>query len=1169
MPDSAERPKKKHSSSSSKSTASAKKSKPKPSVPRTGPSYDISNLPSAATAEKMQSLVDAHVNSFNQFLDEGLNDAVLDLPDVELRVGEDGPLMRLWYESVELGYPGRSRDETSGAKLVPRECRERNLTYGAPIHVNIAYQLEGSEAQRVQRRLGECPIMVRSKRCHLAGLGPKEMVALKEEDTEIGGYFIVGGLERVIRLLQVPRRNHAQAIRRSAFKNRGQVYSDLGVSMRCDHSPLQLGQVYSDLGVSMRCGRRDHSTATVTLHYLTTGGATLRWSVRRAEFLVPVMVVIKALREISDRELYERVLAGDTANTQLAARLEVLLLDAARVGLHTREQCLAFLGSRFRAVGNRTDVHSDLALGIEIINRHVLVHLKRHEDKQETLLHMLKKPGHLFTMYMKEKLFDVLVKVRSELLKQSRIDVAKALLAAQDPKTIIKLVDRYGIGTGQRMASFLSTGNITTSTGLDLMQASGFTVVAERINMLRYLSHFRSVHRGQFFTTMKTTAVRKLLPESWGFLCPVHTPDGAPCGLLNHMAAECQILVSLGMTPAGIGSGDGSTALPYYYMPVMVDGRVVGGGTHETLQAVSRGLRRLKVATPPAVEPTMEVALLPPMKKGSGPFPGLFLFTGASRMIRPVLNIEFCKREWIGPLEQPFMEIACLASEAKGTGATHCEIDPTNMLSLIASLTPFSDYNQSPRNMYQCQMGKQTMGTPAHCLYPHKTDNKMYRILFPQAPLVMTRRHREFQMDNYPQGTNAVVAVISYTGFDMEDAMILNKSAFERGFAHASVVKTIKIDLKDLLTKSDSKTMVGKMRFTNTAADGKGGKLYENLDNDGLPRIGACVKEGDPLYCAIDLRTNKTKTGKHKESEMAYVETVRAVGGAGINKEAMAKASMTLRFPRNPIIGDKFSSRHGQKGVMSILWPQSDMPFTESGMTPDIIINPHAFPSRMTIGMLIESMAGKAGALHGHFQDATPFSFHEKNRVIDHFGEQLKSAGYAYYGSEPLYSGISGTVMHADIFIGLVYYQRLRHMVSDKSQVRASGAVNPLTRQPIKGRKNKGGIRFGEMERDSLLSHGAAFLLHDRLMNCSDRHLAHVCCTCGSMLSPCHQRSAVTSAGRSEEEVIQASRCRYICRALKTCQDKGQIESVAMPYVFRYLANELAGMGIKLTLTVK
>jgi DNA-directed RNA polymerase I subunit RPA2 len=186
------------------------------------------------------------------------------------------------------------------------------------------------------------------------------------------------------------------------------------------------------------------------------------------------------------------------------------------------------------------------------------------------------------------------------------------------------------------------------------------------------------------------------------------------------------------------------------------------------------------------------------------------------------------------------------------------------------------------------------------------------------------------------------------------------------------------------------------------------------------------------------------------------------------------------------------------------------MPFTESGMSPDVLINPHAFPSRMTIGMLIESMAGKSGAMHGIYQDSTPFKFHEENRVIDYMGEQLAKAGYNYYGSEPLYSGISGKVMQAEIFIGVVYYQRLRHMVSDKSQARSTGPVMAITRQPVKGRKKGGGIRLGEMERDALLSHGAAFCVHDRLMNCSDKHIAYVCSSCGGLLSVYSQSKDIT-----------------------------------------------------------
>ena len=345
------------------------------------------------------------------------------------------------------------------------------------------------------------------------------------------------------------------------------------------------------------------------------------------------------------------------------------------------------------------------------------------------------------------------------------------------------------------------------------------------------------------------------------------------------------------------------------------------------------------------------------------------------------------------------------------------------------------------------------------------------------------------------QGTNAVVAVISYTGYDMEDAMIINKASFQRGFGHGSVYKTLEINLDDeekRVTKHGTQPMLKFCNMkkppavifspggTRRPIDGSDSdedepqidKFYDELDYDGLPFEGAVMEIGGALCCLVDTVTGEHRIIKHKDNERVYVETVRIIGttgkiitnkGTSSDKPTLRKVSITLRYPRKPVIGDKFSSRHGQKGTLSVLWPQENMPFSESGMSPDVLINPHAFPSRMTIGMLIESMAGKSGSMHGMFQDSTPFMFHEKNRIVDYLGEQLVAAGYNYCGSEPLYSGISGKLMKAEIFIGVVYYQRLRHMVSDKSQARSTGAVMAITRQPVKGRKKHGGIRLGTL----------------------------------------------------------------------------------------------------------
>ena len=671
----------------------------------------------------------------------------------------------------------------------------------------------------------------------------------------------------------------------------------------------------------------------------------------------------------------------------------------------------------------------------------------------------------------------------------------------------------------------------------------------------------------------------------------------------------------------------------------------------------------------------------------SGPFPALFLMSEPARMVRPCTvfggvaaaaagemsliespeheaapgSVEDCLRglakgrgfELLGAMEQPFLDIACTRDDFAQIAGwrpnsegklhpvpgsllySHLELSPMQMLSVAASLTPFSDMNQSPRNMYQCQMGKQTLGTAATAL-SKRSDTKLYRIQNPQAPLVQCNMQSELGMDMYPAGTNAIVAVIAYTGMDMEDAMIINKSSYERGFGHASVYKTKQLDLMEELKKE---TRPERFVFGNHPTSVPGQEHpnppVAGLDADGFPEVGTFITKGDPLYSYYDTASGMTKVVPYKDNEPCFVEDVKVMGRPGTKPVIQASsgsagragdasgaqggaggsvagggaggsssvsvagggsggtgsagrvslltgagprastrgasgfqyAALRLRYNRNPIVGDKFSSRHGQKGVLSILWPQEDMPFSESGMSPDVIINPHAFPSRMTIGMLCESMAGKAGALGGQFQDSTPFRFGEQDRAIDYFGRQLRAAGYAYYGSEPLYSGTNGTELVADIYMGVVYYQRLRHMVSDKSQVRSQGPVDAVTNQPVKGRRRGGGVRFGEMERDSLVAHGASFLMRDRLMMSSDRHVGVLCRLCGSIVSPQAVLERDSRDHGSKTLVHRNGRARagdqWYC---KSCNTGAGCVAMELPFVFRYLAHELAGMGIRLGL---
>ena len=509
------------------------------------PSYS-NKFVNSDTRDRLEHLVAPHVDSFNYFLEFGLTEAIADIPVMEFNL-EDGPTIKIRFTEGQISYPTKNDDFSDNTNLTPREARERGISYTGSLLVHLVVDVEGViENMGFSSRFGDFPVMVKSERCHLKGLSAQKLVSLKEEANEMGGYFITNGIERVIRLLQVPRRNYAAAIERNSFKNRGAAYSDKGVVMRCV--------------------RPDQSSVTITLHYLINGGATLKFVARKQEFLLPVVIVAKALSDITDKELFDRVVQGDHGNTFMTTRLELLLRDAKQYGIFSSAECLAFLGSHFRLFLPISDRWTDEEAGRLLIERYFFVHVKSFVSKLECLLHMLRKlfafaegkcagdnadalmnhelllPGHLISMYVKEKLEEVLQNVRLQVTRELRADRTKCMAMIKTGPYYQRMFDRFGGNLGSKIGTFLSTGNVISSTGLDLMQVSGYTIVAERLNIFRYMSHFQSVHRGQFFTTMKTTTVRKLLPESWGFLCPVHTPDGSPCGLLNHLAKEAVII---------------------------------------------------------------------------------------------------------------------------------------------------------------------------------------------------------------------------------------------------------------------------------------------------------------------------------------------------------------------------------------------------------------------------------------------------------------------------------------------------------------------------------------------------------------------------------------------------------------------------------------------------
>ncbi|XP_078068409.1 DNA-directed RNA polymerase I subunit RPA2 [Mustelus asterias] len=1103
--------------------------------------------------QALQELVRAHVDSFDQAVGEGLARAVQAIPPLELNYKNER--ISLAFVDAFISPPMVPKGSIcSDLRVYPAECRGRRSTYKGKLTADIGWSVNGEPKGIIKQSLGLIPIMVKSKLCNLYRLSPQDLIKHHEEAEEMGGYFIINGIEKIIRMLIMPRRNFPIAMVRPKWKSRGPNYTQYGISMHCV--------------------KDEHTAINMNLHYLDNGTVMVNFIYQKELFFLPLCFALKAMVDFTDHQIYQELIKGKEDNSFFKSCVAQMLRMVMREGCTTKKQVLNYLGERFRVKLYLADWYTNEQAAEFLFDQCLCIHLKSNVEKFYLLCLMTRKlfafakdecqeenpdslinhevltPGQLYLMFLKEKMEFWLQSIKLALDKKSQKGTIQ--ITSENLMKVFNLVPDLS----RPFEYLLATGNLRSKSGLGMLQDSGLCIVADKLNFIRYLSHFRCVHRGAAFAKMRTTSVRKLLPESWGYLCPVHTPDGEPCGLMNHLTVICEIVTQTSSTvslPAllcalGVTPVDGTPSKPHSECyPVVLDGAVVGWVEKEMGPSIADTLRNFKVLQLKRIPPWTEIVLIPMMDKPSI-YPGLYIFTTMSRMVRPVRNLALGKEELIGTLEQLYMNIAITETDILPGVTSHQELFPHSMLSVVANFIPYSDHNQSPRNMYQCQMGKQTMGFPLHT-YPDRSDNKLYRLQTPQSPLVRPHMYDYFNIDNYPIGTNAIVAVISYTGYDMEDAMIVNKASWERGFAHGSVYKTEMIDLDQKVKQNDGLFVFGVKPGDKRTA--------QKLDDDGLPFIGAVLEYGDPFYSYMNLNTGDSSVMYYKSKESCVVDNIKVCSNDN-GTAPFKRVCITMRVPRNPTIGDKFASRHGQKGILSRLWPAEDMPFTESGMMPDILFNPHGFPSRMTIGMLIESMAGKSAAMHGLCHDATPFTFSEENSALEYFGKMLQAAGYNYYGTEKLYSGISGLELEADIFIGVVYYQRLRHMVSDKFQVRTTGTRDKVTNQPLGGRNVQGGIRFGEMERDALLAHGTSFLLQDRLFNCSDRSVAHVCIKCGSLLSPILEKPPPSwSATRHR---------KYQCTL---CHQSDTIEIVSVPYVFRYFVAELAAMNINIRLDVR
>jgi DNA-directed RNA polymerase III subunit RPC2 len=450
------------------------------------------------------------------------------------------------------------------------------------------------------------------------------------------------------------------------------------------------------------------------------------------------------------------------------------------------------------------------------------------------------------------------------------------------------------------------------------------------------------------------------------------------------------------------------------------------------------------------------------------------------------------KIEYIDVNEENNTLIA-LNEKVLSKNTTHMEIDPLTILGCVAGLIPYPHHNQSPRNTYQCAMGKQAIGSIGYNQM-NRVDTVLMLLVYNQTPMVKTKTIEMINYEKLPAGQNASVAIMSYSGYDIEDAMVLNKASIDRGFGRALYIRRHESNIKKYADRSGDMIAKPPQQINGKSKEHLPFQYqrFHALDQDGMAKIGSKLSKGDVWLNKYTPIESETRIFAGANSQIDYNPSPESFkGGAPVyvdriqlssNPEKHFEIKMIARQTRRPEIGDKFSSRHGQKGVVGIIVPQEDMPFAENGWCPDLIMNPHGFPSRMTVGKLIELMSGKAGVLEGEFKYGTAFA----GDKVEDMGKLLVKHGYSYFGKDYLTSGLTGEPLQCFVFCGPVYYQRLKHMVQDKMHARARGPMTSLTRQPTEGRSRGGGQRLGEMERDCLIGYGAANLLNERLMISSD-----------------------------------------------------------------------------------
>ncbi|RAL12080.1 DNA-directed RNA polymerase III core subunit RET1 [Aspergillus homomorphus CBS 101889] len=1098
---------------------------------------------------KVKGLVKQHIDSYNYLVEVQLKKIVESSSTIRSDVDHN---FYIKFTNIYLGFPRRAdepqdvRADFSESTVAPHECRLRDTTYAAPIQVDFEYVRGRQRVMRKGVAIGRMPVMLRSSKCALANKTPAEMSVLNECPLDPGGYFIVNGTEKVI------------LVQEQLSKNRIIVETD----------PKK--EIVQASVTSSSNERKSKSYIVLKKDKLYVKHNVLSED-------IPIVILLKAMGIHTDKEMLLLVAGVDKVYQEdFAINFE----EAIKLGIYTQQQALDWIGARIKINRKqnsyrRTHVQEAVEAIASVIISHIEVKNMDFRPKAIYVAHMARRvlmAKNDATLvddrdYLGNKRLELagqlLALLFEDLFKKFCFDIKMNIDKVLNKRNRAEAFDAYSVITmhsnhiTQGMNRAISTGN--WSLKRFRMERAGVTHVLSRLSYLAALGMMTRIS-SQFEKTRKVSGPRALQPSNFGMLCPADTPEGEACGLVKNLALMTHITTNDEEGPIRnlifmLGAEDIST----------VGGKELYGpgcytiSINGTPMALTRrpkfflnAFRRLRRMG----RISEFVSIYINHHQGA-----VHVATDDGRICRPLVIVDNGKSrvkahhleklrdgtmsfddflaqglvEYLDVNEENDSLIAIYEKDITET-TTHLEIEPFTVLGAVAGLIPYPHHNQSPRNTYQCAMGKQAIGAIASNQFL-RIDSILYLMVYPQKPMVKTRTIELVKYDQLPAGQNATVAVMSYSGYDIEDALVLNKGSVDRGFGRCQVFKKYVTNLKS---------------YSNGTKDRLSGPQYENdapirkhalLESDGLAAVGEQVNAGE-VYINKSTPDQSMSSGfassdpgrpvsymptpmTYKLPDPAYIDKVMV----SVTENENQLVKVLTRQTRRPEVGDKFSSRHGQKGVVGIIADQADMPFTDQGINPDIIMNPHGFPSRMTVGKMLELVAGKAGVLAGHHGYGTCFG----GTPVQEASQVLIDHGFSYGGKDYLTSGITGEALPFYVFTGPIYYQKLKHMVQDKMHSRARGPRAILTRQPTEGRSRDGGLRLGEMERDCLIAYGTSQLLLERLMISSDRHEIDVCEQCGFMgyLNWCQR-----------------------------CKSSRSVVKMAIPYAAKLLIQELMSMNV-------